>query len=195
MIEKSLPTIPERRVLPRHKALILIMGVAGSGKSTLAKAILERIVCVYLDNNFIADAFYPDTRLDPDYVRLRPHFYSILYRITEENLLVGNTVLLDVPHIRDVQDPKWCESIISLAIRNAARLIPIRCLCDENVLKARLKARGEPRDLWKLNNWNKFIHREPVNVPIPFDHLDIFTDNSESQSEGRALDYLLSQIN
>jgi hypothetical protein len=43
------------------------MGVAGSGKSELARAILEQVRAVYLDNNFLADAFSPESRTDERY--------------------------------------------------------------------------------------------------------------------------------
>ncbi len=69
--------VTQRLCLPTP-ALILVMGVPGSGKSTLAKAILRNLMCVYLDNNFVADAFFADTRTAPSYVELRPRLYEVI---------------------------------------------------------------------------------------------------------------------
>ncbi|MEW6358221.1 MAG: AAA family ATPase [Planctomycetota bacterium] len=182
------------RIVPTRKVLVLVMGVAGSGKSTLAKALLERMVCVYLDNNFIADAFYANTRTDPQYVRLRPHLYSALYRIAEENLAVGNSVLLDVPHVKDVQDPKWCDFIQGLADGRRARLIVLRSFCSEDCLRKRLSERKEERDAWKFDNWEEFCRREPIDVTIPFEHMDIDMELPLQIAVERAWNYVLDRI-
>ncbi len=122
------------------------MGVAGSGKTTLAKEILRRLCAVYLDNNHIVDAFFPDTRTGRAYEKLRPNFYRVLYNIAEENLKTGNSVLLDVPHVKEMQILKWRRFIKSLAARTNSKLVVIRCRCSEKTLRARLKSRGETRD-------------------------------------------------
>src|SRR5689334_13383307 len=88
---------------PQRPLLILVMGVAGSGKSTLSAEILRRICAVYLDNNHVADAFFPEIRRGRRYNALRPGFYKALYTIAEENLKYGSSVLLDIPHVKEIQ--------------------------------------------------------------------------------------------
>lgn len=167
-----------KRVILSQPTLLLVMGVAGSGKTTLSKKLLERLHFMYLDNNFIADAFFPDTRNDAGYIQLRPHFYEILYRITKENLAIGNSVLLDVPHVTEMRDVGWQTLISDLATTNGATLVVIRCLCSEETLKKRIASRGEERDTWKLANWHEFLKEQPIDVFIPFEHLDIHTDDN-----------------
>ena len=99
------------------------MGVAGSGKTTLSRGILRRIWAVYLDNNQIADAFFPNTRMGADYEKLRPRLYKALYMIADENLKVGNNVLMDVPHIKEIQRPRWRFFIKKLVAKTKAKLI------------------------------------------------------------------------
>jgi predicted kinase len=183
-----------RRYLPKPPSLVLIVGVAGTGKSTLALEILRRCYAVYLDNNFIADAFYPNTRNGPAYKTLRQRFYKALYTITEENLKIGNSVLLDVPHVKEMQSSEWRNFIKGLAQRNKARLIIIRCFCREETLQARLRARGEARDRWKLKHWRQFLTSEPIETPIPFPHLDVNTEKYLSRNISIAIRYIHSRI-
>jgi predicted kinase len=173
--------------------LILVMGVAGSGKSTLAKAILEQIRTVYLDNNFLADVFSPASRTDERYLAVRDKLYAALYRIMWENLGLGNSVLVDAPHIRQVQDPDWCRWIQCLAEEAGASLRAIRCYCREEVLRQRLEARGEGRDQWKLQNWQAFVAEQPPRVPIPIPHLDLDTEDSPEANVSRAVLYIVEQ--
>jgi predicted kinase len=165
------------------------MGVAGSGKTTLSKEIVKRISAVYLDNNHIVDAFFPHTRNGAAYRKLRPHFYRALYTITEENLKLGNNVLLDVPHIKEIQDPNWRAFIKRLAARARAKLVVIRCFCSDAVLRSRLKCRGATRDAWKLSHWQAFLAEQPTLRPIPFPHLDIDTERNLASNVNAALHY------
>jgi predicted kinase len=175
------------------KRLILVMGVAGSGKSTLARAILEQIPAVYLDNNFLADAFSPGSRTEESYLAIRDNLYAALYRITGENLRIGNSVLLDAPHIRQVQDPEWCRWIQDLAEDAGASFRAIRCYCREEVLRQRLGVRGEERDRWKLEHWDAFLAEQPPRVPIPFPHLDLDTEQPLKANVARAVSYVMQE--
>jgi predicted kinase len=180
----------KRRFL--QPSLILIMGVAGSGKTTLAREILRHIWAVYLDNNHIVDAFFPHTRTGHAYEKMRSHFYKALYTIAEENLKLGMSVLLDVPHIKEVQTNEWRNFIKSLVRRTKAKSVVIRCLCSEKTLHSRIRSRGEPRDQWKLDHWNEFLRQQPVDTPIRFRHLDINTEKSPLQNINAAIRYILN---
>jgi predicted kinase len=152
------------------------MGLAGSGKTTLSREILRRSCAVYLDNNHIADAFFPYTRRGGAYERLRPEFYKVLYAITEENLKLGNSVLLDVPHVKEVQTRRWRGLIRRLVKKARADLVVIHCFCSEQTLRRRIQSRSEARDRWKLEHWNEFLAEQPIDVRVPFDHIDIDTE-------------------
>jgi predicted kinase len=180
-----------KKVLLAKHCLILIMGVAGSGKTTLAREILSRIWAVYLDNNHVAGAFFPDTRSGRRYEKLRPYFYRALYTIAEQNLRAGNSVLLDVPHVKEIQDPEWRRFIKRLAVRTKSQLIIMRCLCSEKVLQSRIRSRGEKRDRQKLSYWKEFSTAQPIDVVIPFPHLDIDTEMNLSPNTDAAVRYIL----
>ena len=173
--------------------LILIMGVAGSGKTTLAREILRHLRTVYLDNNHIVDAFFLHARNGRAYEKLRPRFYRALYAITEENLKIGNSVLLDVPHVKEMQMPKWRRFIKSLAGRTKSKLIVIRCRCPERVLRTRLQSRGEKRDRWKLNHWKEFLTQQPIDIAPAFSYLDIDTETDLATNAKVALRHITGQ--
>jgi predicted kinase len=175
---------------PQTPLLILVMGVAGSGKTTLAAEILQRVCAVYLDNNHVADAFSPQTRRGPRYNRLRPGFYRALYTIAAENLRFGSSVLLDVPHVKEVQLDKWRRFITRFAGDRAARLVVLRCVCSEQTLRSRLVQRKEARDKWKLSHWRKFLAEQPIEVAVPFTHLSIDTEENLSVNTTHAVRYI-----
>jgi predicted kinase len=169
------------------------MGVAGTGKTTLAKEMLRRFWAVYLDNNHIVDAFFLHARNGRAYEKLRPHFYQALYMIVEENLKTGNSVLLDVPHVKEMQIPKWRWFIKSLTARTKSKLIVIRCRCSENELRARLQSRGEKRDRWKLAHWKEFLTQQPIDITPAFPYLDIDTGKDLSKNAKAAVRYIMAQ--
>jgi predicted kinase len=166
------------------------MGVAGSGKTTLAREMLRQIWAVYLDNNFIVDAFFPETRTGKRYEKWRPHFYRGLYKIVQENLMVGNSVLLDVPHVKEMRDPKWRRWLKRLAQTAKAELVVIRCHCSDSMLRARLASRGKNRDSWKLTHWQEFLAEQPSLTPISLPHLDINTEFNLARNVATAVRYI-----
>lgn len=173
-----------------RKKLILIMGVPASGKTTIAKLIIKKKKAVYLDNNFIADAFFPRTRVDKEYKKIRKSIYKAIYRITSENLKLGNSVILDIPHITHMMDKNWRIKMRRLTQKANTQLKIIRCYCSEETLKNRMKNRGEKRDKWKLLNWEKFLQKEPIFVKIPFEHIDINTEKKNKENIREIMEYL-----
>ncbi len=160
---------------PRRPSLVLVVGAAGTGKTTLAGLLLSRLQLVYLDNNFLADAFYPRTRRGRAYMQVRPKLYAALYRVVEENLAAGNSVLLAAPHVRQSADSKWRADLAGMLDRTRARLCVICCRCPEHVQRERLETRNEPRDHWKLAHWAEHAAAEPVDFAVPFAHLSVLT--------------------
>jgi predicted kinase len=152
------------------------------------------VQAVYLDNNYIADAFCPNVRQGSRYEKLRPHLYEALYAISKANLQVGNSVLLDVPHVKEMQDPDWQRYIKRLAAQSKSRLIVIRAYCSEKVLYARLQSGSEKRDRWKLTHWNAFLKQQPIATALPFLHLDIDTEKNLSTNVAKAVRYILSSV-
>jgi hypothetical protein len=113
-----------------------------------------------------------------------------LYAIAQANLTLGNSVLLDAPHVKDMQLPEWRRDIEQLVASAKAMLIVIRCVCSEPVLKTRLRERGETRDQWKIEHWREFLSGEPINVSIPFEHIDVNTEQTLPEAADIAVRYI-----
>lgn len=158
-----------------QKTLILVIGVAGSGKTTIAKEVLQHIAAAYIDKDVLTDPFTPISRDSSEYLKIRPKIYQQMNNLAESNLQVGNTVVLDAPHVKEMQSKTWRTAIQKLVQRTDAKLIVVRCQCDEGVLRSRLQERGEERDKWKLENWSDFLRQEPIDLKISVPHIDIDT--------------------
>lgn len=162
----------------RNKTLFLVTGPAGVGKSSIAKRIVGKVECVYLENNLLADPFYPDTRRSAEYLAVRPMLYAQLYGLAQENLRLGNSVLIDAPFVKQLSDSNWIEFISGLARDCSAELLVLRCHCPVSLQRRRIEARGAERDSWKLAHWDEFISEEPMDIPIPLPHLDLDTSGA-----------------
>lgn len=182
-----------RRRFQVQPRLILMTGVAGSGKTTLAKKIVPRLWAVYLDNNLIVDGLFRDTRRGKAYESLRPYFYQSLYAITEENLKLRNSVLLDVPHVKEMQLAEWRRFIKRMTTRTKAQLVVIKCICSERTLRSRIRSRGEARDRWKLAHWKAFMREQPIQFPLRFPHIDIDTEKNLSNNVRTAIRYITNR--
>ena len=93
-----------RRCDPAPSTLVLVVGVAGVGKSEFSKQVLRRVALTYIDKDTLTDSFFPETRTAPDYVATRDRIYDAMYRLVEDNLREGNSVLLDAPHVKQSQE-------------------------------------------------------------------------------------------
>src|SRR6476660_4878322 len=138
-------------------SLVLVLGAAGSGKTTFARQLVPKLGCFYLNTVPIADIFFPGDRDSPAYQAANPSIYRALYDIAFANLRLGNSILLDAPHVAQIRDPAWYAWISKETDRLAARLRIIRCFSDTETLRNRLRSRGETRDANKLGNWSEYI--------------------------------------
>ena len=180
------------RITLQPPALILVIGVAGSGKTTIARGLVSAVHAAYFDKDVLTDAFFPASR-GRAYEELRPRLYAALYALVEENLRLGTSVVLDAPHVKEMADPAWRREMVDLAVRAGAGLTVVRCHCREPILRRRLEERAEPRDRWKLENWDRFVTEQPPRGPIPLDHLDVDTERPPEQNVRAVLDALIAR--
>ena len=183
--------------------LILFAGHAGTGKSTLAKRALPLIVkktgadFFFLDKDTVYGAYSshvmqltthkPNDRDSPYYLEnLRDWEYSGLIDIVRENLLLGVNVILVGPFSREIQSGEmFSPTALGIPPETSIRLAWIDL--EENEAKHRIEQRGDPRDDWKLANWNQYAKRriEPPEHPaiFRFDNLQFNEERFEKLVE------------
>ncbi len=176
--------------------LILFAGHAGTGKSTLAKRALPLIIkktgedFFFLDKDTVYGAYSshvmqlttrnPNDRDSPYYLEnLRDWEYSGLIDIVRENLLIGVNVILVGPFSKEIQSGKMFSPVaLGIPSETVIRLAWIDL--EESEAKHRMEKRADPRDDWKLANWNQYTKRriQPPEHPaiFRFDNLEFNED-------------------
>jgi len=179
--------------------LILFAGHAGTGKSTLAKRALPLIIqktgedFFFLDKDTVYGTYSshvmqltthnPNDRDSPYYLEnLRDWEYSGLIDIVRENLLIGVNVILVGPFSKEIQGGKMFSPVaLGIPSETIIRLAWIDL--EESEAKHRMEKRADPRDDWKLANWNQYTKRriQPPEHPaiFRFDNLEFNEDQFE----------------
>ena len=187
LMDSKLP-ISLSRSTPR---LILFAGHSGTGKSSLAKQALPLIIektgadFFFLDKDTVYGAYSahvmqlsthnPNDRDSPYYLEnLRDWEYSGLIDIARENLLLGVNVILVGPFSKEIKNGNLF-SPAALGVPPETHIQIAWIDLEESEAKRRIEKRGDPRDDWKLANWDQYVKRRmhPPNHPAitRFDNL------------------------
>ena len=165
--------------------LVFFAGHAGTGKTTLARRAVPRMhartgesFCV-LDKDTVYGAYSatvmglltgdPDDRDSPTYLEhLRDREYDGLLDIASENLALGVNVLLVGPFSREVRSKRVFDAT-ALGVPADTRISVVWVALAEATAKARIVARGDPRDRYKLEHWDEYRKRrfDPDGAEFP----------------------------
>jgi len=155
--------------------LVFFAGHAGTGKTTLARRAVPLMhartgesFCV-LDKDTVYGAYSarvmglltgdPDDRDSPTYLEhLRDQEYHGLIDIATENLALGVNVLLVGPFSREVRSKRVFDAA-ALGVPAGTRISVVWVALDEATAKARIVARGDARDRYKLEHWDEYRKR------------------------------------
>jgi predicted kinase len=160
-----------------HPVSCIVVGVPASGKTTLALELARSLdSAAYLSKDMLQSPFTGTERVEGSTYSLisRPTFQTLV-NFTDIQLSLGKIPVIDAPfsinHWRGDSLSDWITPFRTVAEKRNARLAVIRCVPPgEDALRARIEKRNLPRDGWKLEHWQAFLEREPMDFPI--DHGD-----------------------
>lgn len=165
---------------------VFICGHAGTGKTTLGQAVLKdylktagaRSWCL-LDKDTLYGRYSaavmqtltgdPHDRDSPIYLQhLREPEYQSLLDVAREQLALGISVLIVAPFSREVRDGCLFDATW-LNLPDLTQLHWVWVQVPESVAQARITARANPRDDYKLAHWEDYRQRlfEPDSTRHP----------------------------
>lgn len=104
--------------------LIIFGGLPGSGKSTIARLLAERLKATHLRVDTIEQALRACGTL-PDGVVTEG--YAVAYRVAEDNLRAGGTVVADSVNPLPVTRDAW----VAVAARAGVRAVEVEIVCSD----------------------------------------------------------------
>ena len=97
---------------------------------------------------------------------VRPLEYATLMGVAFDHLALGKSVVIDAPFGPELADLAWLARTGRECEARGAVLLAVWVRCNAASAYRRLRARGEPRDRWKLEHWNEFLTaRQPYAPP------------------------------
>src|SRR5271166_2574544 len=136
-------------VIMTRQMLIIFGGLPGVGKTTLAKAVAREWEAVYLRVDTIEQALRFSETLQAE---VGPAGYLVAYRLAEENLRIGRTVVADSVNPLNITRDAW----LSVAADASKDAIEIEVICSDpsehrrRVRLATLTSMGYPGPRGKL---------------------------------------------
>lgn len=134
--------------------LIVFAGLPGTGKSTIARELARALRAFWLRIDSIEQAIR-DSGVVPD--DLRDAGYRAAYAITEDNLLLGRTVVADSVNPWMLTRNAWRDA----GLRAGARVIEVETICsDVEEHRRRVETRRSDVRGLALPDWKAVIERD-----------------------------------
>jgi predicted kinase len=157
-------------------AAILVAGPPASGKSTVGAALAKTLGATLIDQDvatgkllrIIESLVNVDDIDDPQLAMLtRPARYETVTRLAEDNLRLGNTVLLVAPFTAERKNlPAWQELCHRLRRAGGGAVVMVWLYLSREELLQRLRVRGADRDAAKLRSEQRFIDQLEFGPPV-----------------------------
>ena len=148
---------------------VIITGCAGSGKTSLGERLSREMGWTYIDKDTVTRDFTDFILVDKGKSKLdresdvycnniRPIEYKVTFKVCEENLKLGNSVVLTIPFIAQIKDySKWLDMIDEYGMYLADISVKFIWINhDEGSEYTRITKRGAERDGYKLMHWEEY---------------------------------------
>ena len=157
--------------------LIVFGGLPGVGKTTLAKAVAREWDAVYLRVDTIEQALRFSETLQGE---VGPAGYLVAYRLAEENLRIGRTVVADSVNPLNITQDAW----LSVAADASKDAIEIEVICsDPFEHRRRVETRKADIDGLSCPTWQAVLERTYEDWTRPHLVLDTAKKSIEEVTE------------
>lgn len=174
--------LPQNPPTTAHPALLMLSGLPGAGKSYLAQRLAQRRPFVILESDRVRKALFPQ----PAYSSEESTLVHRLCRIMMERLLArGVNVIYDATNLSEFHR----RFIYHLADRLGVKLVVVRTVAPEEVIKARLDMRkvDPSSDDASDADWEVYTRMLSSQEPIERPHLVIDTSQDIDEAVAKVL--------
>jgi predicted kinase len=142
----------------------IVCGSPGAGKTVYGKKLAERLGAAFLDIDVsterlvrLALELSGHDPADRDSSFFKEHFrdpiYEQLFDIARDNLRHIDVVIAG-PFTKELKNPEWRES---LTARLGSTVEIHYVSCAPEIRRQRMAKRGNPRDVAKLRDWDRYV--------------------------------------
>jgi predicted kinase len=157
-------------------AALLITGAPASGKSMVGASLARTLGAALIDLDIATEPLLSvigslvevDDIDDPRLATLtRADRYETITRLAEDNLRIGNTVLLVAPFTEERKNLHAWDALVDRLHRAAGGAVTMIWLyLSREELLRRMRARGAERDKAKLNKEQRFLDQLDLGPPV-----------------------------
>ncbi|MGQ9677075.1 MAG: AAA family ATPase [Chloroflexota bacterium] len=166
--------VEERLRLPAETfgrpVLVLISGLPGSGKSYFARRLADRVRAVVIETDFVRKTIYSKPRYT---ARESLFVYRVSHYLIKRLLERGYRVIFDATNLLE----RKREELYHIAEQAEAKLVIVRVVAPEDVIRQRLESRQlqrSPEDLSEAT-WAVYERMKKTEEPIRRSHLVVDT--------------------
>ncbi len=177
--------------------LVSFIGAPAVGKTALAQGLAGQEGIFFFNRDVMLDHIFGNDRESEQYRALTGPLTKSTWELAIYNTaLLRTSIILESPMTAVTQGKpgSFIDTALEAAGAYRFRVSLIYCVAPADIVLARMKERGSPRDEPKYGNWAAFV-RDFIDVPGPtYEHLKIDTTNAEEGNLTRISTYLRRHV-
>lgn len=179
-VERVLPDSQETTAKP---VLLLLTGLPGTGKSFLACRLSDLLPCVIIESDMVRKILFPRPRYT---VQESRWVHRTCHALMAKLLKRGIRVIYDATNLVEYHR----ELVYRIAERAGARLVVVKTVASEEVVRERLRARQEEAAEVSDADWRIYRRMASRQEPISHPHLVIDTSQNLEEAVSKVLRFI-----